>query len=102
MRRQTRKRRAVKRAKSTNRSTAIVSARPQAVQGVRPQKLSQDQRDLLTRTICKGASPDELALFLMVCEKHQVDPFSGEIYAIMRWDNKRDVIGQQPDGRPIY
>jgi phage recombination protein Bet len=55
---------------------------------------SQDQIELLKNTVCKGATDDEFALFLQVCKKKRLDPFSKQIYAIKRWDKKlnREVM----------
>lgn len=50
--------------------------------------LTHEQIALVKRTIARGATDDELKIFLHVCQARRVDPFSKMLYLVKRYNSE--------------
>ena len=84
----TRRKRTAKKKKAKRKakpSTAIVKMSPAPPVQRRPWALRPEQVGLLKRTVAKGTTDDEFALFLWVAKKHKLDPMTRQLHAVKRW-----------------
>ena len=51
-------------------------------------KLTRSQVELIKRTVAKGASDDELRLFVQVCKGANLNPFLRQVHLVPRWDSR--------------
>ena len=56
---------------------------------------TQEQVELIKRTICKDSTDDELKLFLHVANKSKLDPFAKQIHAVKRYTKEGPVMSIQ-------
>lgn len=77
-----------------SKSTAIV-AKPAPVTAVvngRERTLRKDEIELLHDRFAKDCSPQEFNLFMLVCKKKKLDPFTGQVYAIKYGGNDPKMV----------
>lgn len=83
-------------------SIQIVAPEKEVVNPNTKKPYSKEQIELIARTVAKGATRDELALFMIVANKCGLDPFSRQIYFVKRKDKQGNYVGAMQTGIDGY
>lgn len=75
-----------------NKEIAVVNSEKSALVAM---EFNEQQVDLIKRTVAKGTTNDELALFLYTCRKTGLDPLIKQIYAVKRNSKNGAVMAIQ-------
>jgi phage recombination protein Bet len=56
-------------------------------------QFDNEQLRIIKETVCKGATNEELAFFLQVCKRLELDPFSKQVYSVPRGGQRTIQVG---------
>ena len=64
-----------------NKEVAVINAEKHEIVSM---SFNEEQVELIKKTVAKGTTNDELALFMYTCKKTGLDPLIKQIYAVKR------------------